>query len=1552
MRPAAGRVLSYGITLFLGAAAALALWLLRQGGMLTMADEGPVRLEGASPVVRRLAADAAHEYRVPVAAGEFVEVVAEQRGADVVLRLLAAGGTALTEVDSPTGAKGEETLAAVADAAEELRIEVRSGDPATADGEYAIRIAARRPATAADRSRVTADRAFAEGEGRRRSDQPEEAIRSYQRAADLRRTLGDKAGEAMALFRVGWVHQDTDRWEEALKLYDRALPLYRESRDVAGIAALLNRRGRTLRSLGRYDAATAALSEAVEAARAAGDLELAARALNSLGSVHDWCGRTQQAADAFDEALALQRQRGDRAGETVILLNLGDLYMNRGRRADARDAYEAALALATERGDRERAAFALTSLGELDHREHRLEEARRKLEQALVLRRETGDRRGESVTLNSLGAVLVEAGDFERARETYEQALAISRELGDRSGEAFALSGLGQNEYARGDAGAALERHRAALVLFERLGDRPMISSSHFGCGRALARLGRLEEARQHLETSLGFVEGLRTESSSLELRSSFFGAKQHYWDLYIEVLMRLHEQYPLAGYEALAFQAAERRRSRSLLDALGAGREEIRRGADPELAAQERALLQRLDLIERDRVAAAKGAESTASAKLEELDRQARQALAEVHRVRARMAGTRLHAELVDPQTLGAAAVQSRLLTPGTLLLSYSLGEERSFLWTVSRQTLTVHVLARRQRIEEAAARLHELLARSGPGARTSRERAAADLSDLVLLPAAEQVGGTSRLVIVGDGALLRVPFAALPEPGRGGQPLVAGHEIVYLPSASVLATLRERAERRVRPRTSPLRLAVVADPVFTPSDARVRGASRQAAPLPSRLRRSLADVGLAGVERLPHTRREAEMIMERLGADERFVALDFDATRELVTSGRLRGFPILHFATHGIVNDRQPELSGLVLSMVDEQGRPRDGFLRLYEIYDLDLTAELVVLSACQTGVGVEVRGEGLQSLTRGFMYAGVPQLVVSLWKVEDSSTAELMRRFYAELLEEGRSPAAALRRAQLAMLREVEWSDSYQWAGFVFQGDYGDAPDGGIEATDSGGGSDEKHKDGLPVPVPPPAAAAGPVDNLQYFNGVDGSTGRYLAPPVPSSRLLEFALQERVPEEAVEWLARWSRERDVEDPLRRPIVDVERPWDLAETGWAVVFGPDVEERTKRSVRRLLDHRRDQVGREDYVRESTYRGEPTHRFLELQGANPKMVADPDRYPFYVLLVGDPESLPYSFQYELDVNYAVGRLWFEKPEEYEAYVDGVIAAERRPPRRPRDLAFFGAKNANDRATQRTAAELVERLAPDVLEPGMKWRVRQIVGEEAKKERLKRLLGGDETPGVLFTATHGLGFPDDDPRQPDEQGALVCQEWQGPEAGISPDQYFAAADLDPEASLHGLVAFLFACHSAGTPTRDNFAVRMLGKPQRIAPKPLVSLLPRRLLAHPGGGALAVVGHVDRAWTTSFEGSTKGEGCDVYRGCLRQLLRGHTIGYAMQFFNQAYAALATQLDGLWQGLQHREAVDLDWLAWLWGTSNDARNFVLFGDPAVRLPGAGTPPPVRG
>ena len=463
---------------------------------------------------------------------------------------------------------------------------------------------------------------------------------------------------------------------------------------------------------------------------------------------------------------------------------------------------------------------------------------------------------------------------------------------------------------------------------------------------------------------------------------------------------------------------------------------------------------------------------------------------------------------------------------------------------------------------------------------------------------------------------------------------------------------------------------------------------------------------------------------------------------------------------------------------------------------------------------------------------------------------------------------------------------------------------------------------------------------------LNGMNGATGGALFPGLTvddiAQRARGFSLEPAHRSEVC-----FRRDAGARGYAVKEGVD---PRELSQAGWGVIFAQadgDRAEAIREALGELLAHRRAQAGERyrEYLGDDGYRsGESKQKFLTRHGVGPGPV-DPDKVPYYLLLVGSPEAIPYRLQYQLDVPCAVGRLWLESLDGYAAYARSVVAAETGAVRRARTVSLFGVSHPGDRATRVAAEHLVLPLAGALAAEHPGWAVDTRVGERARKADLAGVLADPGGPALLLTSSHGMGFPRDDPRQLPPGGALLCQDWPGPEEGagrrISEAEYFSADDVAAGARLHGLVSFHYACYGAGTPQHDGFSQRTGGPRREIAPRPFVARLPQRLLAHPGGGALAAVGHVDRAWGCSFGWNGAGRQLTVFTSALKRLLEGHPLVSALEPFNQRYAELAADLQEELEEIEFGKTPDPAELAGMWMASSDARNYVILGDPAVRL-----------
>jgi CHAT domain-containing protein/Tfp pilus assembly protein PilF len=1038
-----------------------------------------IPLEPGKPVERELSGGQSHFYRVTMTSGQYLRITVSRQGIDVLVALFTPDDKKIGEVNGGQSTGRSEAITAIAEATGAYRIEVRSANKTTQTGRYEIRLEELREATAEDKYRFVAGALYREAEQLRHGTLGErrKGIEKYQEASELYRRAGDSKEEAAALNNIGVIYHTLGKSQKALEKYNEALQIRRAIGDRRGEGVTLDDIGIIYHLLGEMQKAQEKFDEALQIRQAIGDRRGEAITLHNIGQVYRYLGEMQKAQEKFDEALSIRRAIGDRRGEAATLNIIGITYRSLGDVQKALEKFNEALSIRRAIGDRMGEAATLYQIGQVYRSFGEAQKALDKYNEALPIDRAAGNGDGEVFALNNIGQVYLSLGEVQKALEKYNEALPTDKSIGANNMYDLTLHNIGEAYNSLGEAQKALDKFNEALSIRRAIGERSGEAQTLLGIAQVEQKRGNLNQARQFLEQAISIIESIRANISGQELRASFFASRQEFYQSYIDVLMRMQMQNPSASFDALALEVSERARARSLLELLTESRADIRQGVDSSLLERERSLQQLLNAKAAAQFALLNDKHTSAQAEVaaKEID----SITTEYGELRAQIrARNPRYAALTQPQPLGLAAIQQQVLDPDTLLLEYSLGDGASYLFVVSQTSITSHQLPKRAEVEAAARRVREMLTapQPQPGDTEAKYQArikeagesywaqAAELSRMLLGPVASQLG-KKRLAIVADGALQYIPFAALPAPssssdkgrnsGAEPQPLFVDHEIVSLPSASTLATLRHETAGR---KPAEKALAVLADPVFKGDDTRVRrnvgkaGTKEKIRSLDSgetdigfqQMTRSGRETGVIGAEsgfgRLLSTRREAAAISALVPERERMQALDFEANRTTALRPELGEYRIVHFATHGLLNNIHPELSGIVLSLVDEEGRHQDGFLRVQDIYNLKLPAELVVLSACQTGLGKEVKGEGLIGLARGFMYAGAPRIVASLWKVDDRATSELMKRFYQGLLGPERlRPAGALRQAQLSMWKQKQWREPYYWAAFVLQGEW---------------------------------------------------------------------------------------------------------------------------------------------------------------------------------------------------------------------------------------------------------------------------------------------------------------------------------------------------------------------------------------------------------------------------------------------------------------------------------------------------------------------------------
>lgn len=951
---------------------------------------------------RLLEKNVVHRYGISLKAGQFLSAIVEQDGVDLSVYLGSPRGK-LFVIDSPTGDKGREEVFLLAESSGMYWMDLQS----KGSGSYRVRVLSIRVASVEDKKNFQAEKFFYDALEIKKT-KPDLAIHGFLKAEELWRESGYRKRQADAFVRVREVNltKQPPNWKEALKFSRLALECYRAEKDRQGESRMLNSVGVAQKTLGEIDLAEKSYREALRLAKEGKFHEEQADVLLNLGIMH----REQRdlwAALEFAEGSLAQWRKTDRRDKEVEALNyLSLIYSDLGKPQQAMSYLKQAEDLLKYINDLSLRGQTLTRLSGLYEKSGYSGLALVYAQRALGYRKKAGSSRGVAVTLTSIGAILEAKGDLSQARRYQEEALGIFRQIQDIPGEATALINIGYLLIADNPS-AAIERLEQGLLLARQHSLKELEFVALYGLARAERARGNPIAAIHRAKASLEVADTLDDWLSEDAPKTASEAARQGCHKLLIDLLIKSPAIYTSQADLAEAFEASDRRRQRTLRNAQPS---RVKKGL---LRRSDQNLVEELEDLNRE-IYRIEGERLRENARIDdELD-----ILVEKRRT--------LETQMLQKQTsestdLSASLVSlsqtQQMLDADTILLQYELGRSRSFLWRITSNSAEVYELPPRLEIEESARRFQGWLSESW--AEKSRKKAEVEgqrLSRMLLAPVAGKLQAR-RIVIVPDGALHYVSFAALPDPSKVKSvwsnpwpvPLIARHVISIVPSVSFVKAVRSEVSRRKRPERT---LAVFADPQFV--DKQVR--------------------------QLKYSKVEAERILALVPRERRFEAQGSRATRTLFVSGFLRGYRLIHLATHAWNHPEHPELATILLSQKDEKGQHIDGNLRRQEIEALQIPADLVVLSGCETALGNEVEGEGLLGLSQGFFSAGAARVMASLWKVSDRSTADFMEQFYkAHLLADGQPPSEALRAAQLWMAQETGWGSPYYWAGFQIQGEW---------------------------------------------------------------------------------------------------------------------------------------------------------------------------------------------------------------------------------------------------------------------------------------------------------------------------------------------------------------------------------------------------------------------------------------------------------------------------------------------------------------------------------
>ncbi len=870
-----------------------------------------------------------------------------------------------------------------------------------------------------------------------------EAEQSIQRAISLSEGSDYRLGQAQALLTLSEIH-NTYNHDLALETAQRSLTLWQAVDDKPGIA-------RTYAQIGQYYMAQNILPEsthyyeqALSLWRDLNNPSEQAEALINLGYIEHRKGAWSDAISFYTQAQNLLDERTNPEQMGRIASGMGAAFNENGMPEIGLAHFQRALDYYQQARNFGYANYTIRELGATYYLLGKYPEAIAHLQQARAL---VDNDTLEAECDEYLGRIYISTGEYGLALQHLQAALPVYTRAFNPREAARVQALLGQIAEHQSRPERARRYYQLALKTFDKLSDRVNQAAVYYALGQLELKKRNYDAAEGYLRQSIDATENIRRVSTNSDLTAAFSATVYERCEKYIECLMRKHEAQPAQGFAVRAFEINESAGARSLAELLRATGTNLVPGLDPQLAERDRSLRQSLRVKEDYRVALLGRAYK--KEELDVLEAELAQLEAELKRVtetiRARYPS---YEQITQPTTWSLRQIQEEVIADDqTVLLEYRLGEDKSYVWAVTRNGIASYELPARAQINQAAEKVYKLLATPPrPDGVDELTPAFQELGQMILSPVAAELN-KGRIIIVADGALHYIPFQVLPVPSANNEALNDNCEIVNTPSATILGELQREAAHR-QPATKVL--AAFGDPVFA-SNYSLRKETADGEPLVAmqtmeseRWRSALRDIELNGdtfdpsvVKQLIYAKRELINLRDVVGEEQTFMATEFAATREQLVNTDLRQYAILHFATHGYLNTKRPENSGLVLSTVNRDGQAQNGFVGLQDIYQLHAPVKLVVLSACQTALGREVRGEGLIGLTRGFMYAGASTVVASLWKVDDEATAELMKRFYNNMLQQGMTPAAALRAAQNSLRQEGR--PPHYWAAFTLQGEY---------------------------------------------------------------------------------------------------------------------------------------------------------------------------------------------------------------------------------------------------------------------------------------------------------------------------------------------------------------------------------------------------------------------------------------------------------------------------------------------------------------------------------
>ena len=878
---------------------------------------------------------------------------------------------------------------------------------------------------------------------------------SYKKALELTISSKDSAARANALYSAAKYSLDQIYSEKTIKLFEEALFYAERTNDSRLIAQILLGLSYAYLKESNPILGLKAAEKSLLMWQENNDKRGEATTYIAIALANKIMGEGQNALKAYYKAEVMFPTDIDLVEHAKLLLGIAAVYNSYNEVGSLEKNLLKAYKLYVKANYPQGQLATLPSLIKISYSTNNYANAEKYYVEVQMLSQKLKNNNYLGYTKEILGNEMLNNGHIDEAVRFYSSALNIFQKINNKKGVALINQRLGeaferknQNKSAKENFTSALEFNRSIKNHFE-------VSDTLYHLAKLDASENHNDEALKNIRESLYFTENLYSEVINAKLKQTYFSNSYDRYELYINLLMKMHKQSPDENYAIQALQATEKSRARSMLENLSLSEANFTKDADAETVKREKEIRSSLntkadkltDLLSKN---ADKAETEKTSNEINELEHELEEIKAKLKQF------SPIYSAIKNPAPFDVGEFQRQILEDNSLFLEFSFGKDESYLWLVGKTEVNSYVLPPRGEIEPHIEKLRDLLASREikqdeeiENYQTRISEAdknywfeARSLSDKLFGQIADKLSN-KRLIIVPDGKLHYFPVAALPLPNSDiNEPILLTNEIIYEPSAQTLLILSKSKNQTVAPKN----LLVFSDPVFSADDSRFSGENKPIGNpdtetvLVEKLRFAES---LNSLSRLTASKDEADSIANIVGVSKTDTFSGFSANREQLLNAKAADYKIIHFATHGAVNEERPELSGIVLSRFDKEGRKLNESFRIQDIYGLNLNADLVVLSACQTGLGKEVKGEGVMSLNNAFLQVGAKSVVSSLWKVDDNATKELMRNFYQELASEKLTTSEALRQAKIKMLKNPQYKSPFYWAAFTLQGDFQNIP-----------------------------------------------------------------------------------------------------------------------------------------------------------------------------------------------------------------------------------------------------------------------------------------------------------------------------------------------------------------------------------------------------------------------------------------------------------------------------------------------------------------------------